>query len=150
MARGTLDGTIGLSPCEDRLVLSRGGEYFVLDLDSLAETPLAGVPPFSGQIVAVRTTFPRGDINGDGRVTPDDVHDLLDYLFSGGSLDGPGAADANRDGLINFRDVQIIVRHLWASIRVENTESLGPAFASEHPIRCPGICPRGTRASPAR
>ena len=112
LAGGRLDGSIGLAPCGDRLVLSREGEYSVVDLESGIETPL-DVPPFSGEVVAVRARSPRGDVDGDDTVTARDVSALLAYLFRGASLPDPRASDANDDGVIDPRDVDIILRHLW-------------------------------------
>ncbi|MCI0634289.1 MAG: dockerin type I repeat-containing protein, partial [Actinobacteria bacterium] len=113
IAGGDLDGSIVLAPFGDRLVLSREGEYAVVDLETLIETPLSEVPPFSGEVVAVRTWSPRGDVDGDDTVTARDVSALLAYLFRGASLPDPLAADANGDGVIDPSDVDIILRHLW-------------------------------------
>ena len=103
---------MALSPCGDYLVYSSEGEYFALDLTPGGTTQLVEAPSGAGQVLAVAETFVRGDVDGDGRVGSDDLIGLLIVLFIGGSLDCPDAADADDDGVVNFRDFLVSLIYL--------------------------------------
>lgn len=55
-----------------------------------------------------------GDVTGNERVTIDDVTDLIDYLLTGDGFDEfqQAAADFNRDGAVNIKDVTDIINSL--------------------------------------
>ena len=61
--------------------------------------------------------YKRGDINGDGEITVDDVILLLSFLFQGG--DKPGcvaAADTNADSRLTVSDGTFLLRYLFDSV----------------------------------
>ncbi len=51
----------------------------------------------------------RGDVNGDGMVTIDDVVALIDYLLSQSSDIDTGAADVDEDSRVDINDVAVLI-----------------------------------------
>ena len=51
----------------------------------------------------------RGDVNGDGMVTIDDVVALIDYLLSLSSDIDTGAADVDEDSRVDINDVAVLI-----------------------------------------
>jgi hypothetical protein len=49
-----------------------------------------------------------GDVNGDGKVSIDDVTDLIDFLLGADNVD-PNAADVNSDGKVSIDDVTDLI-----------------------------------------
>ena len=58
----------------------------------------------------------QGDVNGDGKVSIDDVTDLIDMLLSG-EENFPNAADVNRDGKVSIDDVTDLIDYLLSGSR---------------------------------
>ena len=57
-----------------------------------------------------------GDVNGDGKVTIDDVTTLISYLLSGNvSPFDAGNADCNGDGRVSIDDVTALINYLLTS-----------------------------------
>ncbi len=110
-----IDPAVGLSPCGDHLVFSRGGEYFDMKLSDGVATPLSGAPAVRGCVMAVGNSFLRGDPLGDERVGLEDLFAILDYLFAGESLECRDAADADDDGDVTVSDVVEVMNHLYLS-----------------------------------
>ena len=54
------------------------------------------------------TATVRGDVNGDGRVSIDDVTDLIDILLNG-TGSGNADADVNTDGRVSIDDVTDLI-----------------------------------------
>jgi hypothetical protein len=54
--------------------------------------------------------FIRGDVDGDGNVTIDDVTALINQLLSGNA--SMPVADCNQDGSINIGDVTALINYL--------------------------------------
>ena len=55
----------------------------------------------------------KGDVNGDGKVSIDDVTDLIDILLAGG--EAPASADVNGDGNVSIDDVTDLIDMLLGS-----------------------------------
>ena len=63
--------------------------------------------------VAIRASFLRGDVDGDGTVNIADVTALIDYLLSGNATGiNLSAADADEDGTVGIADVTTIIDYL--------------------------------------
>jgi hypothetical protein len=58
------------------------------------------------------TDSTRGDVNGDGNVTIDDVTELIDYLLGSNSSINVANADANQDGNVSIDDVTALIDYL--------------------------------------
>ena len=60
----------------------------------------------------------QGDVDGDGKVSIDDVTVLIDSLLSGDDPANPAGADCNGDGIISIDDVTTLIDYLlrgeWA------------------------------------
>jgi hypothetical protein len=110
-----MDPAVGLAPCGDHLVFSRGGEYFDISLSDRVTTPLSAPPSVRGCVMAVGNSILRGDPGGDGGVDLEDLVAILGYLFSGESLECPDAADADDDGEVTVSDVVEVMNHLYLS-----------------------------------
>ena len=55
----------------------------------------------------------RGDADGDGKITRDDLSELLDYLLTkSDTVKFPAAADCNGDGILNAADLTLLRRML--------------------------------------
>ena len=52
-----------------------------------------------------------GDVNGDGRLSIDDVTDLINLLLTG-TTDGNASADVNGDGRVSIDDVTDLINIL--------------------------------------
>ena len=126
---GDLEPSVAVSPCGRSLVFSRDGDYFVVDLESGVETPLSGLPPDSGQVLAVGTAFVRGDVDRDDGVGIPDILLLIAHLLQGQSVECLDAADANDDGRVDTLDFSAILAHLFSGA------SLPPPFPE------PGVDP---------
>lgn len=62
----------------------------------------------------VKSAAARGDVNGDGAVSPADIFYLVAYLFAAGP--GPiGEGDVNSDSSINTLDVFYLSNFLFAN-----------------------------------
>ena len=59
----------------------------------------------------------RGDVNGDGKVTIEDVTDLIDCLLSG--IETVGDADCSLDGKVTIDDVTTLIDYLLAGVWTE-------------------------------
>ena len=87
---------------------------YVTNAETSATIPLADVQEmyFSNEGGTTPAAM-RGDVNGDGLVSIDDVTALIDYLLGGDAtginLDG---ADCNQDGGVNIDDVTTLIDHL--------------------------------------
>ena len=57
-------------------------------------------------------TVLRGDVDGNGKVSIDDVTDLINCLLSGNEPASPAAADCYIDGKINIDDVTTLINYL--------------------------------------
>lgn len=56
----------------------------------------------------------KGDVNGDGVVTPDDIIEIVKYILNGNlsvKIDEK-TADANGDGIVNLADIVTIVNNI--------------------------------------
>lgn len=62
---------------------------------------------YNGSTWVEITASTRGDVNGDGSVSIDDVTALIDILLSGASA--PAGADANQDGSVSIDDVTALI-----------------------------------------
>ena len=67
---------------------------------------------YNGSAWVDLTASTRGDVNGDGSVTIDDVTALIDILLSGASAST--GADANQDGSVTIDDVTTLIDYLLA------------------------------------
>ena len=54
----------------------------------------------------------RGDVNGDGSVSINDVTALIDYLLSGYGTVNTDNADVNQDGSVSINDVTVLIDYL--------------------------------------
>jgi hypothetical protein len=111
-----------------------GYEYFLLDLASGEERPLAG-PLLAGEILAVggipQSPFIRGDSNGDGLLDISDPVRTLIHLFLGaGPLECPDAADADDSGALDITDPIRLLDFLFLG---------GPPLPPPYPV--PGLDP---------
>lgn len=59
----------------------------------------------------------RGDVNGDGKVTIEDVTDLIDCLLSG--IETVGDADCSLDGKVTIDDVTTLIDYLLSGVWAE-------------------------------
>ena len=59
----------------------------------------------------------RGDVNGDGKVTIEDVTDLIDCLLTG--IETVGDADCSLDGKVTIDDVTTLIDYLLAGVWTE-------------------------------
>jgi len=60
-----------------------------------------------------KTFFRRGDIEGNGAISISDPINILYYLFKGGDILCPDAADTNDDGNINLADAIYLLNYLF-------------------------------------
>ncbi len=56
-----------------------------------------------------------GDVTGDGRITGADFTALFNFIFSGGSLTEPRAADVNASGVVNSADLVYLLNYISGS-----------------------------------
>ena len=72
--------------------------------------------------------YRRGDVNGDGRVSMDDVSALSNYLVTNTGLDAYQleAADMNGNGVVNMDDLTILICYLVTgqSLSMDELEEL--------------------------
>ena len=61
-------------------------------------------------VVFSKPASTRGDVNGDGTVTIDDVTELIDYLLSG--VTPPASADCDQSGNVSIDDVTVLIDYL--------------------------------------
>jgi hypothetical protein len=59
----------------------------------------------------------RGDVNGDGKVTIEDVTDLIDCLLTG--IETVGDADCSLDGKVTIDDVTTLIDYLLSGVWAE-------------------------------
>jgi len=114
-----------VTPAE-RLIDHGGAAVFVLRPDSgyyllsVSEGTTAANPDGSitwtiasvthdGTILALFS--PRGDINGDGQITVEDLS-LCIHMASGSVMPNFAAADINQDGIVDIRDIYLLRRKL--------------------------------------
>ena len=79
--------------------------------------PNGKINAFDGLMLVLKGTMPlRGDVNGDGRVSIQDITDMINYLLSGryGDID-PRAADVNGNGVISISDLTELITLLLSS-----------------------------------
>jgi hypothetical protein len=57
-----------------------------------------------------------GDYSGNGTATPDDIVNLMNFVYKKGDPPAGGAyrADANCDGLIDLSDVIFVINYFYA------------------------------------
>ena len=89
--------------------------YFVGDGSDYRFTFNADELTFSLEVVEYQPEVMIGDVNGDGRVSINDVTTLIDYLLGGVSSINVDNADANHDNHISIGDVTTIIDMLLAS-----------------------------------
>ena len=89
--------------------------YFVGDGSDYRYTFNADELTFSLEVVEYQPEVMIGDVNGDGRVSINDVTTLIDYLLGGVSSINVDNADANHDNHISIGDVTTIIDMLLAS-----------------------------------
>ena len=75
-----------------------------------------------------------GDVNGDGRVSIDDVTYLIDIMLGGGTA--PSTADVNGDGNVNISDVTDLIDLILSGNAkgLMMTSSSGSTFGKDVPI----------------
>jgi len=85
------------------------GHVFVLKVSDYNPTPAGG-----WLYLNINYAAPRGDVNGDGAVTPADIPFMVNMMLNPAACPGCVAlqADMNYDGLADGRDVQVFVNHL--------------------------------------
>ena len=77
-----------------------------------ARAHIDGGPSNPGYFTA-KSSFLRGDVNGDGQVKISDVTALINYLLSGdASAINLQSADANQDGHVKISDVTALINYL--------------------------------------
>jgi len=72
-----------------------------------------GAIPYAGDIPPPPPVFLRGRVNSDASVDISDAVSALLYLFAGGVIGCPDAADTNDDGLTNVTDAVYLLEHLF-------------------------------------
>lgn len=107
IATGTTYSTAKRSNNSSYYFVGDGSDYrFTLNADELT---------FSLEVVEYQPEVMIGDVNGDGRVSINDVTTLIDYLLGGVSSINVDNADANHDNHISIGDVTTIIDMLLAS-----------------------------------
>ena len=72
------------------------GDYFAVDNVSITTKPVI-----------------RGDVDGDGTVSINDVTELINVLLNGNTASlNLSAADCDRDGKVNIGDVTVLINYL--------------------------------------
>lgn len=107
-----------------------------LNLTPTPSTPTTGptnklqpAPQNPGQSTVV------GDVDGDGTVSIQDAHALLDYLFNGGTAPrGLAGSDANGDGSVNIADVVRIFQ-----LSAQNAAGQSPSAMTGLPLPQPTV-----------
>ena len=93
------------------LVGGMGTTYDVNYMDA-ARAHIDGGPSNPGYFTA-KSSFLRGDVNGDGNVNISDVTALINYLLGGSASDiNMTAADCNTDGSVTIIDVTALINYL--------------------------------------
>ena len=74
--------------------------------------------------------FIRGDVNGDGSVSPADISVLIDYLLDGAATINEFGADVNKDGSIAPSDISALIDYLLSGAWPDEPEpeSAGETF----------------------